>query len=218
MEMEELDIIKSIPRNSYKDYVIPWPKDYPHEKIEARRSREEWKVFNESENKKLIDENWENNFEKFKTAINQTYCEWFYFPIEKCNIFENVWSIFGKKTPENVARIKEDNPDGVFIDDYPPPAIKLFSEFALFASSELLNHELTRCSVNILMRAPFTFFPRRNIYLNYPDGVHFQRGIQNAKMRSFECEINIPAIQVNGKLELDYDLIQRIWWATLEIV
>jgi hypothetical protein len=104
------------------------------------------------------------------------------------------------------------------MDDYPPPAIKFFSEFSLFAGDELMNHELTHCAVNILMRAPFTFFPHRNMYLNYPDGVHFQRGIQNIKVRDFECEINIPAIQVNGKAEPDYDLIQRIWWAALEIV
>jgi hypothetical protein len=81
MEMDELDIIKSTPRNSYKDFVIPWPKDYPKEKIEARRRREEWRVWTELEHRKPVDESWENNFERFKEAINQTYCEWFYFPI-----------------------------------------------------------------------------------------------------------------------------------------
>ena len=38
------------------------------------------------------------------------------------------------------------------------------------------------------------------------------------KVNDFECEINIPAIEVNGKAEPDYDLIQRIWWAALQIV
>jgi hypothetical protein len=40
MELEDLEIIRTKPRNSYKDWVIPWPKDYPKEKIEARRRRE----------------------------------------------------------------------------------------------------------------------------------------------------------------------------------
>jgi hypothetical protein len=78
-----------------------------------------------------------------------------------------------------------------------------------------VNHQQTQSAVNILMRAPFTFFPHRNIYLNYVDAVHFQRGIQNLKVRDFEVEINIPAIVINGIRELDYELIQRIWWAAL---
>jgi hypothetical protein len=62
------------------------------------------------------------------------------------------------------------------------------------------------------MRAPFIFFPHRKIYLNYPDGVHFQRGIQNMRVRDFEVEINLP--KVNG--EIDYDFIQRIWWTGMD--
>lgn len=33
LELEELDIVRALPRNSYKDFIIPWPKDYPREKI-----------------------------------------------------------------------------------------------------------------------------------------------------------------------------------------
>lgn len=77
-----------------------------------------------------------------------------------------------------------------------------------------MNHEPTQSSVNVLMRVPFAFFPHRNIYLNYPDAVHFQRGIQNSKVRDFEVEINIPSVNS----EPDYDLIQQIWWTALEIV
>jgi hypothetical protein len=36
------------------------------------------------------------------------------------------------------------------------------------------------------MKYPFAFFPNENVYLNYPDAVHFQRGIQNMKVRDFE--------------------------------
>jgi hypothetical protein len=84
-----------------------------------------------------------------------------------------------------MAKIKKDNPQGLFIEDYPPPAIKYFSEFVYFSVSQLMNHELTSCVVNVLLRAPFAFFPFENMYLNYPDAIHFQRGIQNAKVRSF---------------------------------
>lgn len=68
------------------------------------------------------------------------------------------------------------------------------------------------------MSRPFAFFPNENVWVNYPDAVHFQRGIQNMKVRDIEFEINIPHITVNGQSELDYNLIQKIWWVALEYV
>lgn len=38
------------------------------------------------------------------------------------------------------------------------------------------------------------------------------------KVRDFEVEINIPTIITKIGKELDYDFIQRIWWAALEFV
>lgn len=46
--------------------------------------------------------NWEKNFIKFKKAVNKTYNEWFYFPVEGQNVFENAWETIGKKTIEKV--------------------------------------------------------------------------------------------------------------------
>jgi hypothetical protein len=65
------------------------------------------------------------------------------------------------------------------------------------------------------MKNPFAFFPQNNTFINYPDAIHFIRGVQNFKVRDFEVEINIPAIYSNGSTEPDYDLIQRIWWTGL---
>lgn len=50
--------------------------------------------------------------------------------------------------------------------------MKSFGDFALFVSNELMNNELTQSSVNILMKSPFGFFPHRNLYVNYLDGIH----------------------------------------------
>ena len=40
-----MDISKFIPRCTYKDFVIPWPKDYPKERQEARKASKEWKAW-----------------------------------------------------------------------------------------------------------------------------------------------------------------------------
>lgn len=36
-------------------------------------------------------------------------------------------------------------------------------------------------------------------------------------LRNFELEISIPTINYNGSLVPDYGLIQRIWWAGMEV-
>jgi hypothetical protein len=69
-----------------------------------------------------------------------------------------------------------------------------------------------------LLKNPYVYFPQPNLYINYPDAVHYLRGQQNFELRDFEVEINIPSVYVNGEIVPDYDLIQRIWWTGLEIV
>ncbi len=62
MEFDKLDIVRLLPRNEYKDFVIPWPKDYPQEKIKARKEKPEYKKWPLLQHKKASDQNWENNF------------------------------------------------------------------------------------------------------------------------------------------------------------
>lgn len=67
----------------------------------------------------------------------------------------------------------------------------------------------------MFMKIPFGIVPKANLFLNYPDAGHFERGLRNYKFLDFEVQINIPAIDIDGVKEPDYDLIQRIWWAGL---
>ena len=55
MEFDKLDIVRLLPRNEYKDFVIPWPKDYPEEKIKARKERPEYKKWPLLKHKKVSD-------------------------------------------------------------------------------------------------------------------------------------------------------------------
>lgn len=58
LELEELEIVRTLPRNSYKDFVIPWPKNYPKEKIEARMKSKDWAVWKEIGHRKKHEERW----------------------------------------------------------------------------------------------------------------------------------------------------------------
>lgn len=107
------------------------------------------------------------------------------------------------------------HPKTKFYGDYPFWTTKKMGELALYTGDKLINNKFTgEHGVNIFMKHPFLFFPNENVYVNYPDAVHFQRGIQNMKVRDIEFEINIP--DING--DIDYNLIQKIWWVALEYV
>lgn len=49
LEMEDLQIVEFQPRISYKDYIIPWPKDYA--KAAQRRARLEYQEWLKDHNK-----------------------------------------------------------------------------------------------------------------------------------------------------------------------
>ncbi len=60
------------PRTSYKDYVIPWPKDYPADKRKARMQRPEYQIWAQTQNSTNIGEvySWSNNLYGFTQALD----------------------------------------------------------------------------------------------------------------------------------------------------
>lgn len=48
-----------------------------------------------------------------------------------------------------------------------------------------MNDPRTQSTIYAFMKNPFSIFPQNGIYVNYPDAIHFQKGIQNAKVRDF---------------------------------
>lgn len=52
LELEDLQVVRFLPYQTYKDFVIPWPSDYSEGQIQARRSKQEylnWKGENNSD-------------------------------------------------------------------------------------------------------------------------------------------------------------------------
>ena len=116
--MEDLQIVQMKPRLTYKDFVIPYPKDYPHKK--ERLLRNEWKQYVITAKPTAQDQNWQANFDKFKQFFTQTYVEWFYAPLEGVNVYECVWNTYAAKNAENIAKIGKDGL-GLYMEEYPPP-------------------------------------------------------------------------------------------------
>ena len=61
IEMEDLEVVLTNPANSYKDFTLPWPKDYPADKIQKRLQRPEYKAWLESNNGSALP-GWNDNF------------------------------------------------------------------------------------------------------------------------------------------------------------
>lgn len=81
-------------------------------------------------------------------------------------------------------KIRKDN--GMYIEDYPPESVRTFSKFSQFLSSYLAKDERTLGIALALFKSPFAFMPQPNLYIDYPNAVHFERGAQNTMLRNFE--------------------------------
>jgi hypothetical protein len=84
----------------------------------------------------------------FKDAINDTYCEWFYFPIQGYKVFQNNWKAVAKLQtllPNVEGKLKaETNHEAQYFPDYPPEFIKIISELSLYVGNMFINDPNTQ--------------------------------------------------------------------------
>lgn len=59
------------------------------------------------------------------------------------------------------------------------------SLFSMFLTGQLVNNVQTQIIINTLQKSPYALFPQENTFTNYPDALHYLRGIHNQKVRSF---------------------------------
>lgn len=71
------------------------------------------------------------------------------------------------------------------MENYPPPEAIGMGLFFLFLSGQLVNNIQTQSIINVLQKTPYELFPKANTFINYPDALHYLRGIHNQKVRSF---------------------------------
>lgn len=96
--------------------------------------------------------------------------------------------MYGEKSEKMKAELEKSRKR--FIENYPPPLVKISSFITLSVNNFLFNNPYNRLAEKsilgtMIMKNPFLYFPKKESYLNYMDGIHFQRGIQNMKVRNF---------------------------------
>ncbi|KAK2008685.1 hypothetical protein LZ32DRAFT_631414 [Colletotrichum eremochloae] len=82
---------------------------------------------------------------------------------------------------------------------------------------KLINHTFTEAAVTIISRFAMWALLEKPVTTYLPDALHFQRAIQNVRVRDMEVEI--PLVAKDGRtftadepVKIDYAPVQRAWW------
>lgn len=70
---------------------------------------------------------------------------------------------------------------------------------------------MPEAAVTLISRAAMFALPTKNVKTYLPDALHFQRAIQNVRVRDMEVEI--PLVAKAGQPDkIDFSIVQRAWW------
>jgi hypothetical protein len=140
-----------------------------------------------------------------KRATDDYYAEWFWFPFSDF-AWVNTWN--------NVT-----DPHGV--QDF-PDTLHIFLSFIqtvtlnVLQNTPLLNEliqavHLSEAAVTLISRAAMFALPEKHLKTYLPDALHFQRAIQNVRVRDIEVEMPLVA-KVGEPNKIDFTVVQRAWW------
>ncbi|KAI5364226.1 putative L-gulonolactone/D-arabinono-1,4-lactone oxidase, FAD-binding domain, PCMH-type [Septoria linicola] len=181
--------------------AVPPPPGFPEDKIPlALRPKKPFSA----EEKRFAQERFE------KQANEDYYAEWFWFPYaDECWV--NCWN---------------NTTDDSHIEDWPSPFAVFLSfvqEFTLNVLqynqvlTEVVNKTgIAEAAVTLLSRFAMMNLPEvkegeKPIKTHLINGLHFQRAIQNVRVRDLEVEMPLVP-QKNDASKVDYTLVQQAWW------
>jgi hypothetical protein len=140
-----------------------------------------------------------------KRATHDYYAEWFWFPFSDY-AWVNCWN---------------DTPDSSNVVNYPDDLHIFLSFVQTFTLNVLQNTplldkliqavNLSEAAVTLISRAAMFALPDKPVKTYLTDALHFQRAIQNVRVRDMEVEM--PLLPKAGKPDTpDYTIVQRAWW------
>ena len=179
---------------------MPPPADFPEQDIPPALLKY-WKELS-SEKKAFYQQDFE------KRCNDDYYSEWFWFPYSDYS-WVNTWN--NTEDPKGLVSF----PDNAHI------FLSFVQSFTLnvLQNSPLLGKlisavNLSEAAVTIISRTAMFSLPENEVKTYLPDALHFQRSIQNIRVRDLEVEM--PLVGKKGstadKPEIDYAPIQRAWW------
>ncbi|KAK9416811.1 hypothetical protein SUNI508_09509 [Seiridium unicorne] len=151
------------------------------------------------------------NFEK--ACANDYYAEWFWFPYSD-QVWVNTWN-----TTTDASDVVEYPSDVDIFIQWAGTVLGNISQNSgvLDAIGNLTNLPV---STTLLSRAAMWNLGEKKVKTYLTDGLHFQRGIQNIRVRDLEVEMPIPGKgsgQGNSSIGPDWTYIRRAWWDAIII-
>ena len=140
-----------------------------------------------------------------KRATDDYYSEWFWFPYSDY-AWVNCW---------------DNTPDASKVVDFPDD-LHIFLSFAQTVTMNVLQNtplldklinavKLNEAAVTLISRAAMFALPDKPVKTYLTDALHFQRAIQNVRVRDMEVEMPLLPKATNPSLP-DYTVVQRAWW------
>ncbi|KAK8034257.1 hypothetical protein PG993_009252 [Apiospora rasikravindrae] len=162
----------------------------------------------------------EANADFERRAADDYYSEWFWFPYQK-KAWVNTW---------NPVSVKEvDTNADEFKREYPEPAT-VFLQWVqgwlghIMTSSKLFGKIPGSWQAQLLaINGMASLEPKAGedesptIITPLPNALHFQRGIQNMRVRDIEFQIPIPA-RADDPERPDFTVVKRAWWDAIRLV
>ncbi|KAI8200792.1 L-gulono-1,4-lactone dehydrogenase [Colletotrichum sp. SAR 10_65] len=146
-----------------------------------------------------------------RQATNDYYSEWFWFPYSQ-KVWVNCWN---------------DTTDSTNVVEFPDNG-QIFLSFVQSVTMNILQNadflkkliDLTgirESVVTLISLAGTNALPTKRVTTYVPDALHFQRAIQNVRVRDMEVEIPLVSKKHTestreGRVDIDYATVQRAWW------
>ncbi|KAI8188307.1 L-gulono-1,4-lactone dehydrogenase [Colletotrichum sp. SAR 10_75] len=153
----------------------------------------------------------ERQLEFERQATKDYYSEWFWFPYSQ-KVWVNCWN---------------DTTDSSDVVEFPDNG-QIFLSFVQSVTMNILQNadflkkliDLTgirESVVTLISLAGTNALPTKRVTTYVPDALHFQRAIQNVRVRDMEVEIPLVSKKHTestreGRVDIDYATVQRAWW------
>ncbi|KAK2609247.1 hypothetical protein QQS21_002181 [Conoideocrella luteorostrata] len=139
-------------------------------------------------------------------ATNDYYSEWFWFPYSD-NAWVNTWN----NTEDPKGSTPFPDKTGIFLSFVQSFTLNILQNTPLL--SELITVTgMAEAAVTLISRAAMYALPEKRVKTQLPDALHFQRAIQNVRVRDIEVEIPLVAKAGAPANTIDFTSVQQAWW------
>ncbi|KAL6411673.1 oxidoreductase [Ilyonectria robusta] len=141
-----------------------------------------------------------------RRATNDYYAEWFWFPYSDFS-WVNTWD---NTTDSKGVQAFPDNTH-IFLSFIQTVTMNVLQN-AKILNDLIQVTQMSEAAVTLISRAAMAALPEKSVKTWLPDALHFQRAIQNVRVRDVEVEMPLVAKKGGPAGTIDFAPVQQAWW------